>query len=40
MTNILACIGDSCEVEYQIIESNILYTRKATLQSGDVFFVD
>ena len=36
----LACMGDSAELEYTIRENNIEYTRKATLQSGDVFFID
>jgi len=35
-----ACIGNSAELEYTIMENNILYTKKTVLTSGDVLFVD
>ena len=38
--HILACIGNSVEIEYDIKENNIAYTFRVTLQSGDILFTD
>ena len=40
IVHIIACIGNSVEIEYDIKENNIGYTFRANIQSGDILFID
>ena len=37
---ILVVIGNSVQIEYEIVEEGIDYSYKRVLESGDAFFVD